>query len=88
MSRLVREVRVGSVVGLHARPAAKVARLARSANASVTLTKDGRTVDAASLLGILSLNAHYNELVVLSVDGPDAAEVMDQLVFAIASGEI
>jgi len=69
-------VTVASSVGLHARPASLFAQAAAKAGVPVTLTSAaGKSVNAASILGVLSLGIGHGEVVTLSAegDGADAA---------------
>ncbi|WP_277207514.1 HPr family phosphocarrier protein [Isoptericola croceus] len=60
--------------GLHARPAAQFARLAAAQPVPVRIsTGDGPPVDAASILGIMTLGADAGTTVTLAVDVPDGA---------------
>jgi phosphocarrier protein HPr len=73
-------VKVGSKVGLHARPAALFVKAASASGVPVTLTKvGGATVSAASILGVLTLNVAYGDEVVLEADGDNAQKVLDDL---------
>ncbi|AYF99075.1 HPr family phosphocarrier protein [Protaetiibacter intestinalis] len=64
-----RTVVVASSVGLHARPAALFSQAAAQATLPVTLTTaSGRTVNAASILGVLSLGIDHGERVTLASD--------------------
>jgi phosphocarrier protein len=75
-----RTVTVASQVGLHARPAALFARAAAEAPAVVTLTSAaGKSVNAASILGVLSLGIGHGEEVTLSADGEGADAALDSL---------
>jgi phosphocarrier protein HPr len=74
-----RQVVVGSRVGLHARPAAAVAKTAGKLTAVVRIAKDGDPVDARSLLSIISLGAEHGETLTLSAEGEGAAESVDRL---------
>lgn len=76
-----RTVIVASQVGLHARPAALFARAAAEAQVVVTLTSAaGRSVNAASILGVLSLGIGHGEEVTLSAEGEGADAALDSLV--------
>ena len=76
-----RTVCVASSVGLHARPASLFARAAAEAGVLVTLTSAaGRTVNAASILGVLSLGIGPGEQVTLSAEGDNANAALDSLV--------
>jgi len=62
-----RTVVVASSVGLHARPAALFSQQAAQASEPVVLTSAaGRSVNAASILGVLSLGIDHGERVTLS----------------------
>ena len=76
-----RKVKVGSSVGLHARPASLFSQAAAATGVPVTLTSAaGKSVNAASILGVLSLGIGSGEEVTLSSDAEGADEALDQLV--------
>jgi len=76
-----RTVTVASAIGLHARPASLFSQAAARTGVLVTITSPaGRTVNAASILGILSLGVNHNDTVVLEADGDGATEALDRLV--------
>lgn len=76
-----RTVVVASGVGLHARPAALFSKAAAQAGVPIMLTSaSGRTVNAASILGVLSLGIDHGERVTLTSDDPDADAALDELV--------
>lgn len=75
-----RQVRIGSKVGLHARPAAIFARAAAGAPLPVRIASNGKPpVSAKSLLNLLTLGAAHGDLVTLSAEGEGADAVLDQL---------
>ena len=81
-----RTVTVASSVGLHARPASLFAQAAAKAGVPVTLTSAaGKSVNAASILGVLSLGIGHDEVVTLSADGEGADEALDALVVVLAT---
>jgi phosphocarrier protein len=74
-------VKVGSSVGLHARPAAIISEKAAELDAHVTLAvPDGNEVDAASSLLIMTLGASCGDEVIVSSDDEAAAHVIADLV--------
>lgn len=77
-----RTVAVASTVGLHARPAALFVKEVSESGIPVTITKAGgaKTVNAASLLAVMSLGIRHNEEVELASDAEGAGEVLDRLV--------
>lgn len=73
-------VTVASAVGLHARPASLFAQAAAKVGVPVTLTSAaGKSVNAASILGVLSLGVGHGEEVTLSAEGDGAQEAVDEL---------
>ena len=75
-----RTITVASSVGLHARPASLFSQAAAKAGIPVTLTNAaGKSVNAASILGVLSLGIGHAEQVTISADGDGADEALDSL---------
>ena len=75
-----RTVTVGSSVGLHARPASLFAQAASKVGVPVTLTSAaGKSVNAASILGVLSLGIGSGEEVKLQAEGDGADQALDTL---------
>jgi phosphocarrier protein HPr len=75
-----RTVTVASAVGLHARPASLFAQAAAATGVTVMLTSAaGRSVNAASILGVLSLGIGHGERVTLAAEGEGADAAVDSL---------
>lgn len=80
MTGVSRTIRIGSSNGLHARPAKLFAQAVKEAGIPVTVSKGaGAPVNAASILGVISLGAEKGDYVTLTADGPDAVSVLDSL---------
>jgi phosphotransferase system HPr (HPr) family protein len=79
-------VTVTNPSGLHARPAAELARLAGSLPSEVRLLLDGRTVDAASVLSVMAAGVRAGQEVVVEVEGDEAEADLATVVAAIRSG--
>jgi len=76
-----RSVVVASSVGLHARPAALFSQAAAQTSVPIVLTSAaGRSVNAASILGVLSLGIDHGERVTLSSDADGADAALEMLV--------
>ena len=81
-----RQVIVGSSVGLHARPASLFVQAAAKAPVPVLIAKQGGDpVDARSILSVIGLDARGGDTVVLSADGADAEDVLDDLAAIVAA---
>ena len=65
--------------GLHARASAKFVKLASSFESEIRVTRDGVTVDARSIMGLLMLGAGIGCGVDIEAEGPDAAEAVEAL---------
>jgi phosphocarrier protein len=74
------DVHIVNRLGLHARAAAKLVGLAATFDSHVELEKDGRRVNAKSIMGVMMLAAARGTVVTLHVDGPDEAEATEQIV--------
>lgn len=80
-----RTVTIGSKVGLHARPAAIFVKAASQAGIPVTISKDGgKPVNAASILGVMTLGAKFEESVTVAAEGEGADAVLDELAELLA----
>lgn len=84
MSR--REVRISNRLGLHARAAARFVREANRFRSRVTLTRDGRSMDGKSILGILLLAAAKGTLLVVAAEGEDEEAAVEALAALIGGG--
>jgi phosphocarrier protein len=81
-----RTVIVASSVGLHARPASLFSQAAAKTGVVVTITSAaGKSVNAASILGVLSLGVGHGEQVTLSSDAEGADAALDQLAALLAT---
>ncbi len=66
--------------GLHARPAKIFSRAAAAHVAEVSVEKDGRRVNAKSVLSLLTLDCHQGDEIVISTEGDDAEATLGELV--------
>jgi phosphocarrier protein len=81
-----REVRITNRLGLHARAAARFVQTANRFQARVTLTREGRTMDGKSILGILLLAAARGTQLVVAADGADELAAVEALAALVADG--
>ncbi|MFC4554348.1 HPr family phosphocarrier protein [Georgenia faecalis] len=80
-----RTATIGSKVGLHARPAATFVKAATEAGIPVQISKaGGDPVNAASILGIMTLGAKFGDEVTLTAEGEGAEKVLDDLADLLA----
>jgi phosphocarrier protein HPr len=62
--------------GLHARASAKMVEAAARFQSEILVAKDGQSVDARSIMGLMMLAASAGSEVEISVEGPDSAEAL------------
>lgn len=74
------EIDIINKLGLHARAAAKFVSLASTFDSDVELEKDGKRVDAKSLMGVMMLAAAKGSRLTLYTDGDDEREAASQLI--------
>ncbi|WP_395638847.1 HPr family phosphocarrier protein [Pseudolysinimonas sp.] len=70
---------VASRIGLHARPASLVSLAAAGTGVPMQISAHGRSVNAASILGILSLDVSHGDEVVVAADDQAAVDALIEL---------
>ncbi len=79
-------VRIVNARGLHARAAARLARLAGTFDAEITVARDDLAVPATSILGLMMLAAAPGTEIDLAARGPDAERALAAVVDLINRG--
>ena len=74
-----REVEIINKLGLHARASAKLTQLAARYQSDVQMSRNGRKVNAKSIMGVMMLAAGKGSKITLEVAGPDEEEAMEAL---------
>lgn len=74
-----RTVEICNERGLHARASAKFVKAASAFESEIRVTKDGATVDALSIMGLLMLGAGPGCTIEIEAEGADADEAVHQL---------
>ncbi len=83
---LTRSLTIVNRRGLHARAAAKFVTLAERFGASVDVVRDGQSVSARSIMGLMMLGAGKGATILLQADGWDAKEALDALAALVEAG--
>jgi phosphocarrier protein len=78
-----REIEIVNKLGLHARASAKLTQLAARFQCDVSLARNGRKVNAKSIMGVMMLAAGKGSRITLETDGPDETEAMDAIAVLI-----
>ena len=79
-----REVEIVNKLGLHARASAKLTQLAAKYPCEVMLERNGRRVNAKSIMGVMMLAAGKGSTVALETTGAQEDEAMEAMVALIA----
>ncbi len=83
---IVREAQVVNSLGLHARPAAQLVRLASGFESAIELIRDGVPVNCKSIMGVMMLAAECGSIIVVRATGSDAEAAAAAVADLIASG--
>ncbi len=78
--KVCNQIKVKNRLGLHARPAGLIIKLLEKSASTVSFTYRDNTVDARSIMGLLTLGASRNAMITVEVDGEDAHETMLRLI--------
>ena len=81
---LQREVEIVNKLGLHARASAKLTQVAGQFKSNVWASRNGRRVNAKSIMGVMMLAAAQGSRIMIETDGPDEGEAMQAVTQLIA----
>ena len=65
--------------GIHARPAALIAQTANKFSSEITIEKDSASVNAKSIMGVITMAAGYNTQLTLRAEGADEKEAVQAI---------
>ena len=80
-----RELEIVNKLGLHARASAKLTQLASRYKSQVFLSRNGRRVNAKSIMGVMMLAAAKGATILLETAGDDEGEAMEALAALVAA---
>ena len=81
-----RETTIVNALGLHARPAAQLVKLASGFQSHVELVRDGVPVNGKSIMGVMMLAAECGATVTVRATGPDEGQAVEALVLLVGEG--
>jgi phosphocarrier protein HPr len=82
-----KEATVVPHAGLHARPAARFIKEAKSYSSDIVVVKDGQEANAKSTLRLMSLGAKHGDRVVIRAEGEDEDVAVEALVAVLSEEE-
>jgi phosphocarrier protein HPr len=83
--KAARTVEIINERGLHARASAKFVKLSGGFDAEVSVTRDGQTVDARSIMGLMMLAAGPGCRIEIVAEGPEAEAAVAALAELVAA---
>ena len=72
-------------LGIHARPAAMLAKTASRFSSKVSIVKNGQEVDCKSILGIMMLAVEFNTTITVTASGKDEKEAVNEIELLVES---
>ena len=81
-----RDAVIVNPLGLHARPAAQLVRLASGFASDVRIAKDGMEVNGKIIMGVMMLAAECGSAIRIRADGEDAERAVDALCGLVSQG--
>jgi phosphocarrier protein len=85
LAALIRELVIVNQRGLHARASAKFVKCAEGFDADISVSRDGQTVPATSIMGLMMLAAAMGTTIMVEASGPQAEAAIDALSVLTAS---
>ena len=76
-------VRISNKLGLHARASAKLTKLAGGFASDVHMSRNGRRINAKSIMGVMMLAAGLGSELEIEAEGADESEALDAIVALI-----
>jgi len=78
------QIQISNKLGLHARASAKLTKLAGGFKSEIHLSRNGRRVNAKSIMGVMMLAAGLGSTVEVETNGNDEQAAMDAILALIA----
>ncbi|MFO7666290.1 MAG: HPr family phosphocarrier protein [Desulfobacterales bacterium] len=85
-SNFSKSAMITNELGLHARAAAKIAKLAMQAEEIIWIIKDGEKVDASSIIDILTLGCSKGTMITFETDNESDLDLLNDIVMLVEKG--
>jgi len=82
----IEKAEVVNRLGIHARPAAQIVKAASQYDCSLTLTVDGDSVNAKSIMGVMTLAACKGSIIEVTAEGDDENIALKSIIEIIRNG--
>ncbi len=74
-----KNIKVTNTLGIHARPASMIVKVATQFQSDISLIKDDVNSDAKSIMGVMMLAAAKDSTISITADGPDAQPAVEAI---------
>ena len=81
-----RSVQIVNKLGIHARPAAEIVKVAARFKSGITIIRDDMEVNGKSIMGVMMLAAECGATILIRAEGADEEAAIDGLAALIAGG--
>ncbi len=81
-----KKVVIVNELGLHARSASKIAKLAQNAKSTIWVIKDNEKADASSIIDILTLACPKGSKIALSADSQLDIDIINKIIALVERG--
>lgn len=85
-SNFSKNVIITNELGLHARAAAKIAKLAMQAEETIWIIKENEKVDASSIIDILTLGCSKGTMITFATDNESDLEILNDIIILVEKG--
>jgi len=86
MKMIIKQLTIINELGLHARPAAKVVRLAAQHQADLFVSYENARINAKSIMGLMMLAVEKGGTIKVEIDGEDEALLMEKIEQLVSDG--
>ena len=83
--KILQEVIIKTPLGLHARPAMKLVQILQQSQSKAKVTFEERTIDAHSIISLLSLAAPCGAVLLIDIEGKDAKQTLRKMIAALSN---
>lgn len=85
-SNFPKSAMITNELGLHARAAAKIAKLAMQAEETIWIIKDSEKVDASSIIDILTLGCSKGTVITFATENESDLDVLNDIIILVEKG--
>ncbi|MDR0400006.1 MAG: HPr family phosphocarrier protein [Treponema sp.] len=75
-----RKITVANRAGVHARPAALIVQRVKNFTCNIYIRRENETINAKSIMGVITLGASYGTELTISAEGEDEAQAVQALI--------